>query len=223
MEKIYLGDDKQGSRIELDFDEEKIKFILLIGKTGTGKSMFHRNLYKQLLEKYSSNEIGFVFLDNSMVDFGDWQSDYLMKSVIGNPKEAIKTLLELSEEKVNKRVFVHIEECDMVYADRSRVESALMKIKDLKNVYIIYSTSRIDREYLGDWMKHFIDLKVVFSVPTEDDSNFLIGNDKANHFKSNGERVIVFNNKQILCQPFKAAEAEILSNFKLNCIARNSI
>ena len=215
MMKINLGINKDINRIELDFDKEKINFILLVGETGAGKSIFHRQLYKQLSEKYSSDEIGFVFLDNTMVDFNDWESDYLIKSVFGKPKEAVKVLHELVGKNTNKKIFVHIEECDMVYADKKGVELALDKIKELKNIYIVYSTSRIDRGYLHDWMQRFVDLKVVFRVPTEDDSNFLIGNTTTSHFNSAGERVLVFNNQQVHCQPFTDKEVESLSKFKL--------
>lgn len=215
MKKIYLGNDKNGDKIELDFDEEKINFILLAGGTGSGKSIFHYNLYKELTNKYTSDEIGLVFLDMTKVDFYNWSSDYLIKPVVNNSKEAINTLHELAELKTDKKIFIHIEECDMVYEDRKGIESAFEKLKERKNIYIIYSTSRLDREYLSDWMKNLINLKVVFAVAAEDDSVFLLGNSLANHFDNAGERILAFNDKQIFCQPFSDEEVEILNNFQL--------
>ena len=36
MKKVYLGHTKQGDEIGLDFEEEKIKFILLVGPAFVG-------------------------------------------------------------------------------------------------------------------------------------------------------------------------------------------
>lgn len=215
MRGIYLGHEEGGEKVELDFEKEKISFILLVGYTGSGKSIFHNNLYKELSKKYSPNELSFVFLDNTMANFVGWQSDHVVKSVVGRPKEAIAALGEIAQRGTEKMLFIHIEECDMVYIDRAAVEAALMKLKKTENVFIVYSTSRIDKEYLNDWMKKFIDLKVVFFVPGGDDSIFLLGNNAASHFKKKGERILAFNDMQIPCRPFSEEEVKMLENFKL--------
>ena len=199
---IYLGVDKYGKRIELDFDEGNIHFVLLAGQTGAGKSVFHSNLYKELTENHSPEQLGFLFLDMTARDFNDWLSEYLIRPVIHSPKEAIRALHELADLKLDKKIFVHIEECDMVYEDRKGMEDALDKLRSLKNIHVVYSTSRIDREYLGDWMKRIIDLKVIFAVPSDDDSLFLLGNTLASHFNDVGERVLASNGWQTLCKPF---------------------
>lgn len=213
MKNIIFGFDGMGDKIELDLVKEKINFILLVGATGSGKTIFHNFLYKQLSEKYSPNELGFVFLDNTMSNFNGWQSDYIVKSVIGNPKEAITALAEIANQEPKKILFIHIEECDMVYIDRTAVETSLMKLRDMKNVYVVYSTSRIDRDYIGDWMGQFIDLKVVFKTPTDDDSVFLLGNKY--DFNMRGERVIAFDDRLIHCEPFSENDASNLEEFKL--------
>ncbi|MBP9854447.1 MAG: hypothetical protein KBD53_06240 [Candidatus Omnitrophica bacterium] len=38
MKKIYLGCDEEGKRVELDFEQEKIKFILLAGVTSSERT-----------------------------------------------------------------------------------------------------------------------------------------------------------------------------------------
>jgi len=213
MKKIYLGKDNSGNKVELDFDKERINFILLAGATQSGKTVFHDNLYKELLEKYSKDEIGFLFLDMTMVDFHDWPSDYLIKPIIYDREKAIKALDELTGLKTNKIIFVHIEECDMVHRGRKAVERAFMKLQSLKNIHIVYSTSRIDKEYLDDWMEKFVDLKVVFQVASEECSLLLLGNKSASQFEGGGERVLGFNNQRILCRPFSEQEIETVNKF----------
>ena len=214
MIKICLGKNNQ-DKFELDFDKEKIGFILLAGCTGSGKSIFHNYLYRELSQKYSKEEVGFVFLDMTRVDFFDWDSEYLIKPVVTSANEAIKTLNELAELKGNKKIFVHIEECNMVYQDRSGFEEALEKLNSLSNICVVYSTSRIDSTYLRDWMLRFIDLKIVFKVASEIDSTLLLGNNNACNFKVPGERILAFNDKQWHCQPFSDREVRLLRDFHL--------
>lgn len=216
MKNIYLGLTETSKKIELDFDAEKIKFILLVGGSASGKSIFHNNLYKELSSKYSSGEIGFVFMDMSVITFNDWAGDYLIKPVMMHkPDKAIEELENLANLQTDKKVFIHIEECDMVYYDRKRVEGALRKLKSLPNFYIVYSTSRIDKKYLSDWKKDLVDLSVVFRVPSKSDSEFLLGNNRAYNFEKVGERVLSFNNQQVICVPFTKQEADELENFCL--------
>ena len=95
--------------------------------------------------------------------------------------------------------------------ERARFEKGIEQIlQENKNIYIVYSTSRIDTEYLGDWMKKYIDLKVVFHVAREEDSTFLLGNSSAYQFKNPGERILAFNDKQMKCAPFPEGEVQKL-------------
>ena len=110
---------------------------------------------------YSSEEIGFIFLDMTRVDFFNWNSKYLLKPIEVDPKKAINVLSDFAEEESHKIVFIHIEECDMVFVDRELLERALDKLRKKNNVYIVYSTSRIDRSYLAEWLEKYIDMKII--------------------------------------------------------------
>jgi hypothetical protein len=215
MKDICLGKKETGENIYLNFEEEDIRFTLLAGETSSGKSIFHNNLYKELSEKHTPAEIGFLFLDMTRIDFTGWNSAYLVRPTIVDGDEALDVLNNLRDEK--RTVFVHIEECDMVHFDRAKFEKGLDKIlKENKNVYVVYSTSRIDPAYLPDWMEKYVDLKAVFQVATKDDSELLLGNDTAFNFNQRGERVLAFKDRQIKCNPFSDEEVTKLVNFKLS-------
>ncbi len=208
MKQINLGKTETGEEVNLDFEKEGLRFTLLVGMTGSGKSIFHYHLYKELAEKHTPAEVGFIFMDMTRVDFTQWDSEYMAMPTIVGRDEALGVLETLKDEK--RTIFVHIEECDMII-DRARFEKGIEQIlQENKNIYIVYSTSRIDTEYLGDWMKKYIDLKVVFHVSREEDSTFLLGNGSAYHFKSPGERIVAFNDKQIKCVPFPEEEVQEL-------------
>lgn len=201
MKPIYFGKKDSGEDLYLDLEKEGIRFVSLLGGTCSGKSVFHDNLYKELSEKHSPAEIGFIFMDMTRVDFTQWNSEYLIMPTIVDTESALAVLEKLKDE--NRAIFVHIEECNMVYHDRVRFEKGLDNIiKNNKNIYVIYSTSRIDPRYLGDWMEKYVDLKVVFKTATKKDSEFLLGNDTAFNFKDPGERILAFNDKQIKLVPY---------------------
>ncbi len=201
---IYLGDTIQGERLALDFDEAKIRFVLLAGMAGSGKSVFATHLYRELMATYAPAVLGFVLMDMTRVSFSDWDPAYLTQPVITDSDEAFEVLENLKDEE--RMIFVHIEECDMVYRDRARFEKAIERIlNENKNIYIVYSTSRIDPAYLTDWLEKYIDMKVVFRVANQLDSRLLLGSDVAFHFREQGERMISYGEKLMQCQPILEA------------------
>ncbi|GEM_PF-4592977 len=218
MKKIYFGKNNIDERIDLDLEEEAIRMIGLLGATGSGKTIFHNNLYRELSRLYTSDEIGLIFCDMTCVDFPYWKSEYVMHYVEPPLKaiELMETIPNSVKIRNKKYVFLHIEECDMVSIDRERVENALSNIlSKTSNVFIIYSTSRTDPEYLVDWLKRFINLAVVFGVATPEFSRFFLGNESAARFIMPGQRILSFNNKQIECQPFSDTEIQELEEFEM--------
>lgn len=214
MKDICLGRKDSGEDFLLNLEKEGIHFILLAGETGSGKSIFHYNLYKELSKKHTPEEIGFLFLDMTWVDFTYWDSEYLLQPTIVDTDEALDALENLKDK--SRTIFVHIEECDMIHADREKFEKGLDNIlKNNKNIYVVYSTSRIDPDYLNDWMDKYIDLKVVFKVATKESSEMLLGNDLALNFTMDGEKILAFRDKQIKCQGFSDEEAKELNELKL--------
>lgn len=198
---ISLGDTMDGEKIELDFDTEGIRFILLTGMTGSGKSMFHSRLYREFMHSYTLEELGFIFLDMTRSDFleSEWDVRYFVRP-IAHDIEGMFSMLESAESDTARKLIIHVEECDMVYHDRARFEKAIEKIlNDKKNISIVYSTSRIDPNYLTDWLEKYIDMKVTFRVANLLDSQFLLGSDDAFLFREPGEHIISYGEKMMHC------------------------
>ena len=203
---IHLGNTTEREHFELDFDETGARFILLTGMTGSGKSVFHSHLYREFMRAYTPEELGFIFLDMTRVDFADWDARYLARPIVHNVDDALRVLDEIAESDDDRKLVIHIEECDMVYRDRARMEAALDRLKTKKNILVVYSTSRIDPDYLIDWMKKYVDMKVVFHVANADDSRLLLGNDAATSFTLPGERIVAYQDKQVRCMPIEVRD-----------------
>lgn len=214
MKDIYLGKNIKGESIYLNLEKEGIRFILLVGDSGSGKSIFHNNLYKELSEKHSPEEVGFIFMDMTQVDFTLWNSNYLIMSTIKRAEDALNILEGLKDEK--RTIIVHIEEANMVYMDRKNFEKGLDNIiYNNKNIIIVFSTSRANPEYLNSWMDKYINCKVIFKCFENGVSENILGNDMAFNLKQPGERILAYNNKQIKCLPFSENESKELKEFKL--------
>jgi DNA segregation ATPase FtsK/SpoIIIE-like protein len=202
MKPINFGKTDWGEDVIVDLEQEGIRFILLAGKTRSGKTFFHTRLYRQLMANHTPAELGFVFLDMTRLDFSDWEyPDYLARPVTVDREEALGVLETLADEE--RTIVVHIEECDMIL-DRARFEKGIEHIlHENKNIYIVYSTSRIDDSYLVDWLKKYIDMKIVFRVADPLDSRFLLGSDIAFHFREPGEQILAYGDRQIPCLPIE--------------------
>lgn len=228
---IYIGKDSNGNDIYINLEKENIHFILLIGMTGSGKSIFHNNLYYQLVKQNTPEEIGFAFLDMTHVDFKSWHSPYMLFPTIVNTEEAFIALGKLGEDSKRRAenissairsIVVQIEECNMVAKDPERFEKALFNIlraKEKNNMYLIFSTSRPSKDVITQMMLDHADLKVVFKVSSMQDSNYLLGNNRAVAFTKPGERVLVYHHKQVVYQPFSSSEIERLRDMELKTIS----
>lgn len=204
MKRIYVWETEENKKLFLDLDKENIRFIFLWWATGTWKSIFHFNFYKQLVEKYTPNEIWFMLLDFPQVDFIDWRWEYLIHLPTYDVELSfimLENLLEDPDRYWDKKIFIHIEENELSIKDNKRFIEILQALKkNNKNVYIIYSTSRLQKENLENIID-MMDLKVIFWTYTNEDSLLLLWNESASKFKR-GERVLIFNDTQIFCEPF---------------------
>src|SRR3989344_4638050 len=212
--KVNLGKDENNRDVNVDLAKDNIHFIILVGSTGSGKSIFHYYLYKQLIEQNNPNDLGFVFLDNTMVDFDGWNSPFVIDSVMGKHDIALNKFEELAEREdtgKDKVTIIHIEEMDMLNVSTPRFENALEKLLNHKNknkIYVVFSTSRPGTDIITPKIKHLTDLMVVFILASREDSEFILGESLAENFSDPGERVAVFKDKRIRLKPFSAEDVE---------------
>lgn len=213
--KIDFGKNEKEQSVDINFSIANIYLTLLCGETGTGKSVFHNYLYKKLMDQNSPNEVGFIFLDMTRVDFVNWNNKYIVMPTIVNANKAIETLEKLSIEKIDesKHIFIHIEECDMFALDQKRTENAIHQLKIKRpDIHIIYSTSSPREGVLSDNLICEADLKIVFKVASIYDSQRLLGDDTAFNLELNGERIVNMKNWINKMQPFSNEEVKMIES-----------
>jgi hypothetical protein len=148
--------------------------ILLTGQTGSGKSTFHHDITRQLMEQNRPEEIGFVFFDLKRVEFGEYaQSKYLLAPVIYDVKQAVESFESVAEGKPNwlvgktgeqQAVFIHVEECDLMMAYPERFEKAWLRLADSPKqpgVFVLYSSSRLSTDTFSKEMIRRSDMRIV--------------------------------------------------------------
>lgn len=214
---INSGKDREGKEILLDLQKQNLNLILLVGQTGTGKGIFHFNLYRQLLLQNSPEELGFMLIDNTQVDFNRFHPAYLLR--LGKQREDAFEILASIQEELRKRnsgesdnkkaIFVHIEECDQFAQDPVKTEAffkEFIRLKQGSNIYLVYSTSRPSKAMLPDWLIESTDLKVVFGLANKENCQRVLGSDLPLSFSKRGERVLAMKDVSHVCLPFMEDE-----------------
>lgn len=210
---LNFGKDESGKNTYIDLQKENLHTIFLTGSTGTGKSILHFYLYKQLMDNNSPKEIGFVFMDMTRVDFTGWKTSFLHMPVINDSEKAFDALEELTDYNGNKKIFIQIEECDMIVHNTDRFEKSWVKIHKNKNIYIIFSTSRPVPDIFTDKIKKNCDMVIACRLASKDDSQTVIGKSLAEKFTQPGEKIIVYKDKEILCVPIESRTVEDIRKF----------
>lgn len=215
MKPISIWEDKSNEKIVLDLEKEKIHFIFLWGWTSMGKSIFGFNFYKQLIENNSADEVWCIFLDFIQVDFIDRTGAYILTEPTYEVDRAFEILEDLAknpERYGSKKVFVHIEENDLMLKDGNRFLKAIQWILEHNNnAYIVYSTSRLIKKEMKE-INDMIDLKVVFGTYSKDESQMLLWNQKAGTLDV-GEKIAMIHDKEMFLKPFTEKEMEAALDF----------
>lgn len=223
--KVNLGKTVDGQDFFVDFEKQKIHLTLLLGATGTGKSVLGYHMYRQIVEQNSPDEITFVLIDNTRIEFTQWnqKSPYLYCPDILDQDLALETLERLANkvEEINtgaKHYFIHIEECDLFYKDPKRLEKSLkelLKYKENSKIHITFSTSRPATDVITPWLLELTDLKVVFPLASLVDSLTATGYNFLKDLTMNGQKIVIFKNQIYQLLPFTAQESNLANGFKL--------
>ena len=206
--KVNLGKDINNNDFNVDLEKEDIHFIILVGTSGFGKSVFHYNLYKQLIDQNKPEELGFIFFDMTMVDFAGWKSPYVITFIAGDGVKALKKFEEISKKESVKRLIIHIEEMTMLEVSTARFEKALSDtLKNNPNAFVVCSTSRPSNDVLTPKIRSLADLLVVFNLASSEDSKFL-GAEGAENFTIPGQHMLILKNEKITCKPLSESDVK---------------
>jgi DNA segregation ATPase FtsK/SpoIIIE-like protein len=146
--------------------------LLLVGQTGTGKSVLEDKYIERLIKAYTPDKLKFVLLDMTTVDFAqvrDNNSAYVLEDVSGDADKGLDVLQQMAEkaeERAAKNVtepliVVCIEECDMAMVDYERFNKLLTRLNQVAaaaNMKVIFSTSRPSPKVLSKELLTSFDL-----------------------------------------------------------------
>lgn len=154
--------------------------LLLVGKTGCGKSVLCETLFKRFIQAKKPDELRFVILDMTCVDaeiLRDEHPEYIEELVEGTHVEKAFEVLERYAElaksgRPNEKaeLIIFIEECNMARLDQNRYEKLFTEIAShaqSANIKIIYSTSVIGSQTVS---KRLIEASDVMLVGHQYDS-----------------------------------------------------
>lgn len=223
---VKLGKAVDNQEYFIDFADQNINLTLLVGSSGTGKSVLGYHIYQQLVGQNSPDEITFVLIDNVHLEFTQWnqKSPYLYCPNITNQDQAFEVLESIVDQidQINSssiHYFIHIEECNQFASDTERMKQIFQKLfqnKSESKIHLIFSTSRSSKEIFADWLLELADLKIIFHLPTPEDYITITGQDLSREFTNEpGEKVVILNNDTNLLQPLSVDEVTSAQNFSL--------
>jgi len=159
--------------------------MLLLGQTGTGKSYLEEKLIYKFISGYTPDELQFIFLDMTGVDFREIEKkypNYVDTKIEFDSKKGIEKLEELAvlstkriiKHKKQPMLFICIEECDMAAIAQERFYKALIIINQnakAANMKTIYSTSRPSKDTISKQLIGSFDVILAGSLVSRTDED----------------------------------------------------
>lgn len=168
--------------------------MLLVGMTGTGKSVLEDTLISRMIVSHKPSDLQFVILDMTGVDFEQIRekAEYVMKDIKFDAEVGLETLDEVSniaEARISSGItkpliFVLIEECNMSVHDQKKFDKAVIQINEYAkqaNLKLVYSTSRIAEDTISKRLLDSFDLLLVAPLYSNHDYKLLGIEAPANH------------------------------------------
>ena len=141
---------------------EKAHVILITGATGSGKSRLIDGYLTYMASKYSRAEWAIHAYNIVMVDYHEGQLFYpyaeeIISSTYGYQAGLVQDL-NLVEKGSDKKVTIHVTECDLMHTHSKKMMELFEKIAEKKgNVQIIYETSRPGDTEMPEELKELCD------------------------------------------------------------------
>lgn len=187
--QVNLGNSALGKDFRIDFLQENLQYTLVQGEVGSGKTIITKHIYNQLINQNTIEEIGFVFLDFTQVDYIGWESTYNFLNPTGSMEKALEYLeliVDLSNKRSqrladsNKAIFVHFNQNDLFVNYSEETRKLLSAIKPNSNIYFVYLTSNNSE----------------LSIP-----DFYIKNTKLSIFCTSSRKTVTVNNMVTTIEP----------------------
>jgi hypothetical protein len=224
--KVNLGKDIDNQDCFIDFKERNINLTLLVGVSGAGKSVLHNHIYQQLVKQNSPEQISFILIDNTHVDFTIWnqESPYLYTPTITDQNLALDVLDTLASriEEINtgsKHYFIHIEECNQFVNEPERIRRILNILFDShkdNKVHLIFSTSRPAPQIIPNWLLELTDLRIIFKLASPEDYITVADEDFSNvSLDEKGDKLIYLFDQITQVYPLNIEEVISAEKFKL--------
>lgn len=161
---IPLGIMDSGSMLVRDLDD--MRHLLIIGKTGTGKSV----LLKSILRPIENQSCRLVLIDTKGVDFAGYLSSRLMIPVINDVNAAVHFLRDI--EHCGNNTVIVIDELSDLIAISPDIQSILIQKAQNSQIHLIMATRKAD-VLSPDFIKTF-STRISFSGKKIGDAHYLV-------------------------------------------------
>ncbi len=119
-----------------------IKHLLIVGRTGTGKTMLLKSILTSINRQPKNANCKIVLIDTKDFDFNGYSSEYLMTPVITNAEKAVEYLNQIQSD--DEDIAIIIDELADLIAVQSDIQDVLVKLAEKPKIHIIVATRKID-------------------------------------------------------------------------------
>lgn len=235
-----VGKDKDGQYIYTDFQE--YAHIVAAGQTGSGMAVFQDTMLASLMYKNTPNDLKFILIDPKLVSLTPYKdSPYLQLPRITTPEQSehamewlrgeIERRFEILAKAGNRDIFeynskhkdkIHAillvidEIADLMMVDGKFYEGFLvwmMQRSRAVGVFCFIGTHRTSDEVLPEMIRANSVVKLAFTLPTKEASEFMI--DEPGAEKLNGKGDLLFSSLTINVHPAARLQAPFISDENL--------
>ena len=214
MLPVMMGKGVDGNTVILDL--AKAPHLLIVGCTGSGKSVFMDSCIHSLMFRYTPCELKLILVDSKVVEFSQYNDlPYLQFPVINSTNDTLQALQWLNMEMDRRYkvlseagcrdirtlndqrpcslpyiVMIVNEFSDYMTEARTQMESQLARLCAIgraSGIHLIISTSRPDSRVLSRSIMANFPTRIAFRVACHTDSRRILAVDDAEHLLGLGD------------------------------------